>query len=281
MNVHNFASAWSGKGPVMVTGHTGFKGTWLTLLLLELGIEVVGYSLPPEDKTIYDLIGLKGAFPEVYEDIRDPKNLRHFIQEHQPSAIIHLAAQPLVIKSYKSPKETFDVNVMGTANLLDLARNSVALEAIVVSTTDKVYRNKNTGRRYVENDPLEGIDPYSASKVATESVIRSWQNIYQSESNIRLIAARAGNVIGGGDIAENRLIPECIKAHMSGELLPIRNPESVRPWQHVIEPLIGYVLAIGFGNDLAYNFGPNEAQDLTVREVVELLNKKSLLTMNF
>lgn len=258
----------------MVTGHTGFKGTWLTLLLLELGIEVVGYSLPPQEKTIYDLIGLKGTLPEVYEDIRNPNSLKHFIKLHQPSAIFHLAAQPLVIESYKSPKETFDVNVIGTANLLDLARNSLDLEAIVVSTTDKVYRNRNTGRRYIESDPLEGIDPYSASKVATEAVIRSWQNIYRGEDNIRLIAARAGNVIGGGDFAENRLIPDCIKAHLSGELIAIRNPESIRPWQHVIEPLIGYVLAMGFGKDPAYNFGPNDAQDLTVREVVELLNKK-------
>jgi CDP-glucose 4,6-dehydratase len=167
--------------------------------LLELGIEVVGFSLPPKEKTIYDLIGLKGALPEVYADIRDPYALRLFIESHQPSAIFHLAAQPLVLESYKNPKETFDINVMGTANLLDLARRSLTLEAIVVSTTDKVYRNRNTGRRYVESDPLEGFDPYSASKVATEAVIRSWQNLYQGENNIRLMAARSGNVIGGGD----------------------------------------------------------------------------------
>ena len=274
VNVHSLASTWSGKGPVMVTGHTGFKGTWLSLMLMEIGIDVVGYSLPPQKNSIYDLIGLAETLPEVFGDIRDDRALGQFIEKHQPSAIVHLAAQPLVMESYINPKETFEINVMGTANLLDLARKSNLLESIVVSTTDKVYRNEDTGRRFVENDPLEGIDPYSASKVAVEAVIKSWQNIYESESNIRLIAARAGNVIGGGDFAENRLIPDCIRSHINDQSLRIRNPDSTRPWQHVLEPLLGYVLAFGFGSYPAYNFGPNGDQNLTVIEVVELLKQK-------
>jgi CDP-glucose 4,6-dehydratase len=258
----------------MITGHTGFKGTWLTLMLMELGIDVVGYSLPPQKNSIYNLIGLAGTVPEVFEDIRSDRALSAFIEKYQPSGIVHLAAQPLVIESYKDPKETFEINVMGTANLLEIARKSSNLESIVVSTTDKVYRNKETGRKFVENDPLEGIDPYSASKVAAEAVIKSWQNIYRSEGNIRLIAARSGNVIGGGDLAENRLIPDCIRSHLHDQPLSVRNPDSIRPWQHVLEPLFGYFLALGFGSYPAYNFGPSEVQNLTVLEVVQVLKQK-------
>jgi CDP-glucose 4,6-dehydratase len=271
MNIHNFAEIWSKKGPVMITGHTGFKGTWLTLLLRELGVEVIGYSLPPDKESIYSLIDLQGKLPEAFEDIRNEITLSKFIEFFQPSAIVHLAAQPLVIKSYEEPRLTFDVNVMGTVNLLELCNKSKKLEVVLVSTTDKVYKNTNSGKNFSECDPLEGIDPYSASKVAVESVIASWQNSYFKNNNIRLIAARAGNVIGGGDLSTDRLIPDCVRAHINDNRLIIRNPNSIRPWQHVLEPLVGYLLALGFGSHPAYNFGPSDNKSLNVFDVIKLL----------
>jgi CDP-glucose 4,6-dehydratase len=272
VNIAEFGENWANKSPVLVTGHTGFKGTWLTLLLKELGLNVAGYSLEPKSDSMYHRLGLTGEIPEVFADIRDEKLLGNFLREIQPSAIIHLAAQPLVIESYRDPKETFDINVMGTANLIQLASKGFNLEVILVSTTDKVYKNTNSGRRFVETDALEGVDPYSASKVATEAVIRSWQNIL--DGKIRLISGRAGNVIGGGDISPDRIIPDCVRAHASKAPLTVRNPQSVRPWQHVLEPLSGYLLALGFGQELSYNFGPVENQDLRVIDVIEILKEK-------
>lgn len=258
----------------MITGHTGFKGTWLSLLLLELGIEVVGYSLAPTRNSIYNSVRAEGKIPEIYEDIRNESALTKFIETYQPSAIIHLAAQPLVIESYLDPVETFDVNVMGTVKLIEIARKSKCLESIIVATTDKVYKNENLGRRFIESDSLEGKDPYSASKVSSEAIIASYQHMLKTTSAMRLISVRAGNVIGGGDYSEHRLIPDSIRAHLSDEILVLRNPNSIRPWQHVLEPLVGYLLAMGFGEDNAYNFGPMDNYDLTVIEVVKLLQDK-------
>jgi CDP-glucose 4,6-dehydratase len=255
-----------------VTGHTGFKGTWLTLLLQELGVDVVGYSLRAQKNSMYDRLGLEGHIPEFFADIRDENSICDFLTVHKPSAIIHLAAQPLVIDSYKNPRETFDINVMGTANLLQAASKVSELEAVVISTTDKVYKNQNTGRRFIESDPLEGVDPYSASKVAAEAVIRAWQNLL--EGQVRIISGRAGNVIGGGDYSENRVIPDCVRAHEFDSFVTIRNPYSVRPWQHVLEPLAGYLIALGYGKEHSYNFGPKENSDLSVVEVVEAFKKK-------
>lgn len=267
MNIAEFGESWRDKSPVLVTGHTGFKGTWLTLLLKELGVDVVGYSLVAKANSMYQRLQLEGVISEVFADIRDEKSVNTFLEKVQPSAIIHLAAQPLVVESYRDPKETFDVNVIGTANLLQAASKISNLEAILVSTTDKVYKNNNAGRKFTESDPLEGIDPYSASKVATEAVIRSWQNIL--DGKIRLIAGRAGNVIGGGDYSQDRIIPDCIRAHETKLQLTVRNPQSVRPWQHVLEPLSGYLLALGFGKEPSYNFGPATGNDLTVMKVIE------------
>ena len=257
--------------PVLVTGHTGFKGTWLTLLLEEFGIPVVGLSLKPKPNSLFQNAGLKGRIPEIYGDIQDYQFVQQVIQKFKPSAIIHLAAQPLVLESYGNPLETFQINVMGTANILNAARTVETVKSIVVSTTDKVYRNSNSGTKFVENDPLEGIDPYSASKVATEAVIKSWRNLYSMENEIKLFACRAGNVIGGGDFAENRLIPDCVRGFLDGSKVQIRNAESVRPWQHVLEPLWGYLLALSQGTHEAYNFGPSDESDLKVSEVVEIL----------
>ena len=270
----NHASKWRNKGPILVTGHTGFKGTWLTLLLKELGLDVVGYSLSPKEESIYNFLGLKGAIPEVFEDIRNEVQLSRFIGIYQPSAVIHLDAQPIVLESYKNPSETFDVNVMGAINLMTSLEKSKTIEAAVIATTDKVYKNNNSGQRFIEDDPLEGTDPYSSSKVAVEAVVKSWQNLYARSGRIRLIAARAGNVIGGGDLSANRLIPDCIWSHLSGTPVILRNPESVRPWQHVLDPIYGYLQALSFGILPAYNFGPNEQRDLTVREVIEILKEQ-------
>lgn len=274
MDIHNSVERLRHKGPVMVTGHTGFKGTWLTLLLLELGIEVVGYSLKPSKNSIYNLLGLQGKTPEVYGDIRNERALSKFIQTFKPSSIVHLAAQPLVLQSYKKPKLTFDVNVMGTINLLESSNKSKEVESIVVATTDKVYKNTNFKYSFKENDPLEGIDPYSSSKVGVEAVISSWQNMFSKDSRIKLISARAGNVIGGGDLSEERIIPDCIRAHINKNVLVVRNPNSVRPWQHVLEPLVGYLCALIYGAHPAYNFGPIENENLSVMDVVKKVNDK-------
>ncbi len=260
-------------GPILLTGHTGFKGTWMTFLLERLNVRVVGYSLPAEKDSLYERANRIGSISEIFADIRDQRTLEDFIDLHKPSAIIHMAAQPLVLKSYENPMDTFDVNVMGTANVLDVAFKKDFVKAIIVVTTDKVYRNDNSGRAFVETDPLEGKDPYSASKVGTETVVAAWQQIEKISGGPRIVSVRAGNVIGGGDFAENRIIPDLIRGVLSGNPVEIRNPMSVRPWQHVLDPIWGYLLALlGLinGKDLKnINFALTQ-KNLTVSEVVEL-----------
>lgn len=260
-------------GPLLLTGHTGFKGTWMTFLLEHLNVPVVGYSLPAENDSLYDRAERTGAIPEVFADVRDYEALEQFIDLHKPSTIIHMAAQPLVLKSYKNPSETFEVNVMGTVNLLDIAFKKDYVKAIIVVTTDKVYRNDNSGRAFVETDPLEGKDPYSASKVGTESVVAAWQQISKVSGGPKVISVRAGNVIGGGDFAENRIIPDMIRGALNGIPVEIRNPESTRPWQHVLDPLHGYLILLSRIGELpnmhSYNFGPCE-QPLRVEELVKI-----------
>ena len=260
-------------GPVLVTGHTGFKGTWLTLLLEQLGVEVVGLSLTPEVDSIYARIGRGGRILEEFADIRDFSSVQKFINQIQPVAIIHLAAQPLVIESYKSPRETFETNVLGTVNLLDSAFQSSQTKAFLSITTDKVYRNDNTGEAFKESDALSGKDPYSASKVGSEAAIAAWQQIAKSSGGPKVVAARAGNVIGGGDWATDRLIPDLIRGFSQGEVVQVRNPLSTRPWQHVLDPLVGYLLTLQEvlkGTQIeSVNFGPMETS-LAVGEVVEI-----------
>jgi CDP-glucose 4,6-dehydratase len=259
-------------GPLLLTGHTGFKGTWMTFLLEHLNIPVVGFSLPAEKDSLFERGKRTGAIPEAFSDIRNYEALEQFIDKHQPSTIVHMAAQPLVLKSYESPRETFDVNVMGTVNILEIAFKKDFVKAIIVVTTDKVYRNEDSGRAFIENDPLEGKDPYSASKVGTESVVAAWQQIAKVSGGPKLVSVRAGNVIGGGDFAENRLIPDLIKNHLNRKILVIRNPDSVRPWQHVLDPLHGYILALEFllsgGSLKSVNFGP-VGENITVRVLIE------------
>ena len=262
------------NGPIFITGHTGFKGSWLSLLLNHLGIEHFGYSLEAEEDSLYNRANLERVSRGVVGDIRDLENLSKVIKDVTPSVIIHLAAQPLVLKSYQDPLETFQTNCMGTANVLKTAFETPSVEIVLVITTDKVYRNNNSGRRFVESDPLEGRDPYSASKVAAEAVCAAWQQISKISGGPKILVARAGNVIGGGDFAKNRLIPDIIRAVSLGHPIKIRNPLATRPWQHVLDPLVGYLKYIEYGlvspdAEPSLNFGPLEPS-LQVNAVLEI-----------
>jgi CDP-glucose 4,6-dehydratase len=260
-------------GPLLLTGHTGFKGTWMTFLLEQLNVPVVGYSLSAEKDSLFDRAARTGAIPEVFSDIRDYEALERFIDLHKPSTIVHMAAQPLVLKSYESPHETFDINVMGTVNVLDIAFKKDFVKTVIVVTTDKVYRNDNSGRAFIETDPLEGKDPYSASKVGTEAVVAAWQQIERVSGGPKVVSVRAGNVIGGGDFADNRIIPDLIRGIQTNQPVEIRNLESSRPWQHVLDPLIGYLKLISKTEASSriknLNFGPQE-ESLTVRDVIKI-----------
>lgn len=263
-------------GPILITGHTGFKGSWLCLLMEKLGIEIVGYSLTPEKDSLYEKINRKVVSREKFADILDLYELEKFFSETRPSAVIHMAAQSLVLRSYEQPLLTYQVNALGTANILDAAFKCPSVETIVAVTTDKVYRNENKGKKFTESDPLEGHDPYSASKVAAESAIRIWRKLSQVNDGPRITSVRAGNVIGGGDWSDNRLIPDLIRGFVSNSVVQVRNPQSTRPWQHVLDPLYGYLLTLEAqlnGLDIeALNFGPTE-ESMTVNEVIEIAQK--------
>jgi CDP-glucose 4,6-dehydratase len=259
-------------GPLLLTGHTGFKGTWMTYVLEHLQIPVVGYALPAERDSLFNRAQRTGTIPEEFSDIRDYEALERFIDLHKPSTIIHMAAQPLVLTSYENPFCTFEVNVSGTLNVLDIAFKKDYVKGIVVVTTDKVYKNENSGRAYIESDALFGEDPYSASKVATEAVVAAWQHLSTFSDKPRIVSVRAGNVIGGGDFAENRIIPDLIRGVINKQPVEIRNPESVRPWQHVLDPIVGYLMALEHSllekSVKALNFGP-KLGGVKVIEVVE------------
>jgi CDP-glucose 4,6-dehydratase len=260
-------------GPVLITGHTGFKGTWMTLLLEKLKIPVIGYSLPPAEDSLFARAERRGTIPEAFEDVRNFQTLSNFISTSRPSVIVHMAAQPLVLKSYENPRETFDINVMGTANIVDIACKVDSVKAVIVVTTDKVYRNNNNGNPFVESDPLGGKDPYSASKVATESVVDAWRQVIKFSSGPVIVAARAGNVIGGGDFAVDRILPDLIRGFFQKRVVEIRNPNSTRPWQHVLDPVVGYLqtaeaVVAGKGID-SINFAPDDSS-LTVSQIVEI-----------
>ena len=260
------------SGPVLVTGHTGFKGAWLTELLQGLSLEIAGYSLEALPDSLYSKLEHRGKFREEIADIRDLDNLTKFVSDIQPEVIFHLAAQPLVLESYSQPVSTFSTNVMGTANLLNAAFACDSVKAVVVVTTDKVYENKEQAVRFIENDPLGGKDPYSASKVGAEQVVIAWRQIQSISGGPRVIAVRAGNVIGGGDISANRLLPDLIRAFQTETAVEIRNPSSTRPWQHVVDPLAGYLLAaemlLAGGDFPALNFSGIQ-QSESVFNVVE------------
>jgi len=285
VNMNNqLINTYSGK-KIFLTGHTGFKGAWLVKILHLLGAEIKGYALAPKHPNdLYNLINGDTICRSIIGDIRDKNLLKKEILEFRPDFVFHLAAQPLVLYSYEDPLETFEVNSMGTAYLLDCIREIEHSVNTILITTDKVYHNNEWVYPYRENDRLGGYDPYSASKACAELIISSYRNSFfnkkDSDINHKSIAvARAGNVIGGGDWSENRLIPDIAKAFSIDIPVKIRNGNSVRPWQHVLEPLVGYLLLgcnlnkePNFFSD-AFNFGPNASDTLTVLEMVELVLK--------
>lgn len=265
---------WRGKR-VLLTGHTGFKGAWLAFWLKRLGAEVEGLALaPPEDRpALHSLLGGRDGGSDIV-DIRDPDAVRARMRAVQPEVILHLAAQPLVRAGYRAPLATFETNVQGSANLLDAARTVEGLRAIVSVTTDKVYENAETGKAFAEADPLGGHDPYSASKAAADLVTSSYRRSYFLDRGVGVATARAGNVVGGGDWADDRLIPDAIRAFETGRELNVRRPRAVRPWQHVLEPLHGYLLLaerLWRDSDAgpAYNFGPDPQSATSVRDLLE------------
>lgn len=268
---------WSGRR-VLLTGHTGFKGGWLALWLQKLGADVTGISLPPTTSpSLFLLAELEKTITGRFIDIRDRTRFSDYIRQVEPQVVFHLAAQPLVREGYRTPAETFESNIMGTVNLLEAIRRNDSLQGCVIITTDKVYRNYEWTYPYREKDELGGHDPYSASKAATEIIVESYRKSFYEEMNVGLATARAGNVIGGGDWADDRLIPDAIKAWQSGRTLTIRRPDAIRPWQHVLEPLYGYlVLAENIVNNPLlsgpYNFGPDPALTASVKEVISLAN---------
>lgn len=257
-------SFWKGKR-VFLTGHTGFKGSWLSLWLVELGAIVKGYALnPPTKPSLFEQTKVGGKIESEIGDIRDFKQLKMSLVNFNPDILIHMAAQPLVRQSYKDPLETYETNVMGTAKVLEAARSCQNLKAIVNVTTDKCYENKEWVWGYREDEPLGGYDPYSSSKGCAELVTSAYRRSFLAEQGIGLASARAGNVIGGGDWAEDRLVPDILRAFENNKPVIIRNPASTRPWQHVLEPLSGYLI---LAQNLyqkpqefaeAWNFGPYE-----------------------
>lgn len=275
-----FEDCYRGK-KVFLTGHTGFKGSWLALWLRELGAEVCGYSLPPPTTANhFDTLNLN--IRSIIADIRDRDRLRKEMANFSPDIVFHLAAQPLVRLSYREPIETFETNIIGSMNVYEAIRNCNSVKALVSITTDKVYHNKEQQEGYSEDDPLGGKDPYSASKAAMEILSASYLHSFfnpNSDTSCLMSTVRAGNVIGGGDWAEDRLIPDIIRATIKNESVEIRSPNSIRPWQHVLEPLSGYLLV---GQKLLekdknfstpYNFGPNSTCELKVVEVLQLIKK--------
>jgi CDP-glucose 4,6-dehydratase len=266
---------------VFVTGHTGFKGGWLSFWLSKMGANVYGYALnPPTNPSFYVETNLKyRLINSTIGDIRDLDLLVKAMKTAKPSIIIHLAAQPLVLDSYKFPVETFGTNVMGTVNVLESARYVDSLEAIVVVTTDKCYENREWQWPYRENDRLGGHDTYSSSKACAELVTSAYRDSFIASSGIQLASARAGNVIGGGDWANDRLIPDFFRAVDSGKKMIVRSPNAVRPWQHVMEPIFGYLLLAqklvtnGSSYAEAWNFGPNESDARTVSWVVDQISQ--------
>lgn len=265
---------------VLVTGHTGFKGSWLTSWLLKLGAKVTGYALDPiHENDNFVLCKFYNKIKDYREDIRDFKRLTEVIQKEKLEVIFHLAAQPLVLESYEKPHLTIETNTQGTANILEAFRNSDSAKVLIVITTDKVYQNNERKWGYREIDRLGGNDPYSASKAAAELLISSYQKSFFEQEGKFIVSVRAGNVIGGGDWAENRIVPDCIKAIEKNEKIIVRNPLATRPWQHVLEPLGGYLLLgeklLRNSSDFtgAWNFGPYSSNLINVENLVKNIIK--------
>lgn len=272
-------SFYSGK-KVFVTGHTGFKGSWLCRILTNAGADVTGYALaPPTEPSLFELADIAGDIRSVTGDIRDYDALKKAFDEAAPEIVLHLAAQPIVRESYKNPAYTYETNVMGTVNILECIRNSDCVRSFLNVTTDKVYLNKEWEWGYRENEELDGFDPYSNSKSCSELVTHSYKNSFFADGSVAVSTARAGNVIGGGDFAADRIIPDCVRCAVKGEEIVVRNPFSTRPYQHVLEPLYAYLMiAAGQYGDGAlagcYNVGPDNADCFQTGALVDLFVEK-------
>lgn len=263
---------------VLITGHTGFKGSWMCVALAEMGAHVTGYALePPTSPSLYDICGVSNRIHSINGDIRDLDKLMHVFQSFKPEIVIHMAAQPLVRESYELPVYTYDVNVMGTVHVLECIRHTKSVKSFINVTTDKVYKNNEWEWGYRENEELNGFDPYSNSKSCSELVTSCYKNSFFQENNgyPAITTCRAGNVIGGGDFAKDRIIPDCIRAAIDGKEIIVRNPNSTRPYQHVLEPVMAYLMIAQkqyenprlAGN---YNIGPDDGNCLTTGELVDI-----------
>lgn len=265
---------------VFVTGHTGFKGSWLCKMLINAGANVTGYSLEPSTKpSLFHISGIEKDMRSIIGDIRDIRSLEKAFLDSKPEIAIHLAAQPIVRESYKDPRSTYEVNVMGTVNFLECVRSSDSIKSVLNVTTDKVYQNNEWEWGYRENERLNGYDPYSNSKSCSELVTQSYINSFFSDRNVAISTARAGNVIGGGDFANDRIIPDCIRAAENKKDIIVRNPHSIRPYQHVLEPLNAYLMILEkqYQNiDYAgnYNVGPDECDCVSTGYLTDLFCEK-------
>lgn len=278
-------SFWRGK-KIFLTGHTGFKGSWLTLWLQALGAKVTGYSLAPEtDPNLFSLARVSDGIESVIGDIRNRDTLLNAVKAASPDIVIHMAAQPLVRESYARPVETYETNVLGTVHLLDAIRQVPGVRSVVIVTTDKCYENREWDWGYRENEAMGGYDPYSSSKGCAELVTSAFRNSFFNPSTyakhgVAVASARAGNVIGGGDWAADRLVPDIVRAIERGETVSVRNPHAIRPWQHVLEPLSGYLVLAeklycdGTHYSEAWNFGPNDSDAQPVQAIVERLTSQ-------
>lgn len=261
---------------VLVTGHTGFKGAWLCEVLKFLGAEVIGYGLePPTDPSLFALAGVERGMASVIGDIRDDVHLQEAFDKHDPEVVIHMAAQPIVRESYRNPAETYSVNVIGTVNVLECARNSRSVRSVLNVTTDKVYRNQEWEWGYREDDVLDGYDPYSNSKSCSELVTACYRRSFFEETGCSVSTARAGNVIGGGDFARDRIVPDCVRHAVKREKIILRNPNSVRPYQFVLDPLFAYLLIAmrQFGDkgyEGSYNIGPGDDGCMTTGDLARM-----------
>ena len=265
---------------VLLTGHTGFKGSWMSQVLVGTGAELTGYSRGSEKEySLFELAGLKDKLHHVAGDVRDLEHLKQVFAEVQPEIVIHMAAQPIVRDSYADPVYTYETNVIGTVNVLECVRLNPCVKSFLNVTTDKVYHNNEWPWGYRENEPLDGYDPYSNSKSCSELVTHSYYNSFFRDRDMAVSTARAGNVIGGGDFAHDRIIPDCVRAVMAGKPLAVRNPHSIRPYQHVLEPVMAYLMIAARqyeDKSLAgwYNVGPDEAGCVSTGELAELFAQK-------
>jgi CDP-glucose 4,6-dehydratase len=264
---------------VLLTGHTGFKGTWMSKVLIDAGAILIGYSLEaPTEPNLFEISKVKDNMTHIIGDVRDLEHLKKVFEEVQPEIVLHLAAQPIVRDSYKDPVYTYETNVMGTVNILECVRLNSCVKSFLNVTTDKVYENKEWEWGYRENEPLDGYDPYSNSKSCSELVTHSYKNSFFNENKVAISTARAGNVIGGGDFANDRIIPDCIRAAKNKETIIVRNPHSTRPYQHVLEPVFAYLMiAQKQYDDIKYagyyNVGPDDCDCVTTGTLVDLFCK--------